>query len=168
MAEISITGDVVAFESDADVKAKVQSALEALVTKTSGDVKTVTVDSTKVTMADMAISLAKGYAVEGAPTWIKMTLKVYAGDVPVGIGNRSTFDDKGAESVRTWADWHDEYHKHQDASDGDKLVAGNSFGVELTSDELKVLISSKYTLLLAHEIRQYQVQQSPVDGVVVQ
>lgn len=102
-------------------------------------------------IADVIAFLQDDGLVDGLPVCIKMTPAQYAGDVPVGISNR--LDSEG--SVIKWSAWRDDTHSHMDANDGDKLVFGNSFGVELTSDELSVLLGEGYTLMMAHEAPQY-------------
>lgn len=106
------------------------------------------VDSGGILGSHVALSLSQGFTVDGAPVFLKMDEATYTGDVPEGVGNRTDADDV----VRTWEQWHDANHSHLDAANGDTIVPGNSWGVELTSGELLILLQAGYTFLMPHEV----------------
>lgn len=110
---------------------------------------TLEINSDDTTMAPLNYLLSQGGDVENAPVFIKMSTATYGGEVPDGINNRV---DPSDSSVRLWSDWKDSNHNHMDAADGDKIVPGNSWGDELSSNELKVLLGLGYTMYLAHEV----------------
>lgn len=111
------------------------------------------VNSDDCTAATLAYAIGQGFTVEGAPIFIKMTDAKYQQQVPVGIHERTYTDPEGNELNRKWSEWKDATHEHMDAADGDKIVPGNSWGQELTSAELSVLLGlTGYTLYLAHEV----------------
>lgn len=108
---------------------------------------------TPVTGEAMTAFLNAGGDVEGAPVFIKMSGSKYQQQVPVGIHERTYTDPEGNELNRKWSEWKDATHEHMDAADGNKIVPGNSWGYELSSAELKVLLGlTGYTLYLAHEV----------------
>ena len=110
-------------------------------------------DSAEATGALLSYILGKGGTVDDAPIFIKMDTTKYATNVPEGISNHTYVNDAEETVTRTWADWHDATHTHMTAADGDKIVPGNSFGVELTSAELLILAAdNSYTLYLGHEV----------------
>jgi hypothetical protein len=127
-----------------------------VIATTDHGISGVELNSEDVSISPVLLALSEGFTVEGAPIWIKMDTDAYAGEVPVGISNRSytLIPEEGEPQtiVRNWADWHDATHEHMDAADGDVLVAGNSWGSELASAELTVLLGAGYTLLLNHEV----------------
>jgi len=130
--------------------AKGQRSVEAW---TDDGVSHLTVDSEDCAMSTLQYVLSRGGDVRDAPVFIKMSTATYAAAVPDGISNRTYTDDADVEQTRNWDKWKDSNHNHMDADDGDKIVPGNSWGAELTSDELKVLSAdSDYTLYLAHEV----------------
>lgn len=90
--------------------------------------------------------------IEDLDVWVKMSTAKYATAVPVGISNRTYLDETETEIVRKWNEWHSENNVHYDATDGDKLVPGNSWNGYLTHAELAVLAGlTGYTLYPAHE-----------------
>lgn len=114
---------------------------------------------------DITIFLQAGGDVENAPVFIKMTPAKYNTAVPVGISNRS-YTEAGSDTpiIRKWAEWKDSQHEHLTAEDGDKMVPGNSWGAELTSAELKVLIGlSGYTLYMTHEVNALLPEPEPIE-----
>lgn len=128
---------------------------KSVIATTVNGISAIEVNSEDISMAPLLLSLSQGFTVEGAPVFIKMTPTKYALDVPEGIRNREYLNADEETVVRTWVDWHDNTHEHMDATDGDKIVAGNSWGAELSSDELLVLLGGGYTLYLGHEIAQF-------------
>lgn len=113
-----------------------------------------TVNSEDSSTSAVLLALSKGGDVEGAPMFIKMTSSKYQQQVPVGIHERTYMDPEGNELNRKWSEWKSANHEHMDATDGDKIVPGNSWGVELSSAELKSLIAlTGYTLVLGHEVK---------------
>lgn len=118
---------------------------------TDGAMQVLTVPHDKVTTAGLMLCLSEGFEVHNAPWFIVMDADTYAGEVPDGISNRTIETDDG-ETIRTWADWHSPTHNHMDAADGRKIVAGASWGVELTSDEIVVLLGAGYTLVLGADV----------------
>ena len=108
---------------------------------------------TPVTGATATAFLNAGGDIEDAPMYIKMSSSKYQANVPVGIRERTFMDEDENELNRKWSEWKDSNHEHMTAEDGDKIVPGNSWGVELSSAELKVLLGlTGYTLYLAHEV----------------
>lgn len=160
MARMTITGDT-AKVTDALLGGSPVPALRAwfdfakgqksVIATTNGGISAIEVNSNDVSIAPVMLALSEGFTVEGAPICIKMTPAKYASNVPVGISNR--LDGEG--NVRKWNEWHDETHTHITAVDGDKLVFGNSWGVELTSAELLTLLGGGYTIMMAHEAPQH-------------
>lgn len=125
----------------------------SVIARTINGVSSLEVDDDSVTMSPLLLALANGFTVEGAPVYIKMNAARYATNVPEGINNRSYVTGEDAQTViRTWADWHDATHTHMTAADGDKIVPGNSFGSELTSSELSILLAAEYSMRLGHEL----------------
>lgn len=127
----------------------------SVIARTINGVSYLEVDDDTVTMSPLLLALANGFTVEGAPVYIKMNTTRYATGVPEGISNRSYVTGEGEEAqtvIRTWADWHDATHTHMTAADGDKIVPGNSFGSELTSSELSILLAAEYSMRLGHEL----------------
>jgi hypothetical protein len=124
----------------------------AVSTNTAVGQTTFTIDSVHVPSDVLNLALSEGFEAEGAPVFIKMSPATYATDVPVGIRNRSYEDESEQEIVRKWLEWFSENHNHMDAADGDKIVPGNSWGSELSSDELLILLGAGYTLVLGHEV----------------
>lgn len=107
------------------------------------------VDSTALSQALVYLLLSEGFSVTGAAVFLKMSPETYDTEVPEGISNRIHSD---TDTVKKWSEWHDDYHSHIAATDGDKIVPGNSFGIELTSDELLILLLSGFQFYLGHEI----------------
>lgn len=125
---------------------------KSVIATTSNGISSIEVNSEDITIDPLLLSLSEGFTVEGAPVFIKMSSVKYNGGVPVGISNRLTPDN----TVRQWSEWKDDTHEHISSTDGDKIVPGNSWGVELTSAELSVLLGlSGYTLLLGQDVAQY-------------
>lgn len=116
---------------------------------TDNGVSGIEVNARDVTTGAVLLALANSFTVEGAPIFIKMDIATYEGDVPEGIRNRI---DPADDSVRWWKFWHDEYHNHMDAADGGKIVPGNSWGEELSSTELQILLLEGYDIRLGHEL----------------
>ncbi len=121
-----------------------------VIATTANGTSGIEVNSDDVSSVAVLLALSEGFTVEGAPICIKMTAEQYAGDVPEGISNGIDGD-----VVRKWSEWHDDTHEHIEAADGDMLVFGNSWGVELTSAELLTLLGGGYTIMMAHEAPQY-------------
>jgi len=106
-----------------------------------------------VTGAIATAFLSAGGDIEEAPIFIKMSSSKYQQDVPVGIHERTFEDDDGNELNRKWSEWKDSTHEHLTADDGDKIVPGNSWGYELSSESLKALLAlTGYTLYMGHEV----------------
>ena len=127
--------------------AKGQKTVEATTDLATGT-STMIVESDDLNSGIISLAISQGFTVTDAPVFVKMSVATYANPVPDGLGNR----EKPDSSIRTWSEWHDATHNHMDATDGDKIVPGNSFGVELTSAELAVLLAGGYTLLTASEV----------------
>lgn len=124
----------------------------SVVATTVTGLSSIEVNSEDITMAPIMLALSEGFTVEGAPIFIKMSAVKYSSGVPVGISNRLKQDN----TVRQWSEWKDDTHEHISSTDGDKIVPGNSWGVELSSDELVVLLGlTGYTLLLGQDVAQY-------------
>jgi hypothetical protein len=121
---------------------------KSVVATTDAGMSAIEIDSDTITMQPLLLALSQGFTVDDAPVFIKMSTATYAANVPMGISNRA--DEQGA--VRKWSEWKDATHEHMNAADGDKIVPGNSWGVELTSNELAILASGGYSLYLAHEV----------------
>jgi len=93
-----------------------------------------------------------GGEVDDAPIYLKMAADTYESDVPEGIHNRTITELDESVTVLKWSQWRDANHEHMTAADGYAIVPGNSWGSELASAELKLLIAEGITLLLAHEV----------------
>lgn len=119
-----------------------------VVASTADGVTALEVNASDTAFSALAYAISQGFTVEGAPIFMKMDADTYAGEVPEGIRNRLDAED----NVITWESWHDDTHHHMDANDGDKIVAGNSWGEELSSAELAILLGAGYTMRLGHEI----------------
>ena len=164
MARVTISGDT-AKVTDAILGGDPSPALKAwfdfakghtsVISKTVSGISSIEVDHDSISMSPLLLALSEGFSVEGAPVYIKMSPATYAGDVPQGISNRSYFDEEGTEFVRTWAEWKDGSHEHITAADDDMIVPGNSFGVELPSSDLFILMMGGYTLLLGAEVNAF-------------
>jgi len=123
-----------------------------VISRTVHGISSVELDHENMSMTPILLALSEGFKVEGAPIYIKMSPARYAGQVPQGISNRSYFDETGTNIVRKWSEWKDAAHEHMTASDGDKIVPGNSFGEELPSDSLLALMLGGYTMFLGSEV----------------
>lgn len=135
----------------------------SVISKTGNGISSIEIDDDSTSIDPLLLALSNGFTVEGAPIFIKMSTSKYNGNMPVGISNCTYTDDEGTEFVRTWTEWHDDTHEHFDATDGDKIVPGNSWGEELSSAELTKLLSlTGYTLLLGQEVNAHREQP---DGV---
>ena len=164
MARVTIAGDTLKV-SDPYLGGDPIPALKAyfdfakghstVVSRTINGISSVELDHESMTIDPILLSLSSGFTVEGAPIYLKMTPLIYVSQVPEGISNRS-FMVEDQEVVRTWAEWKDSVHEHMDATDGDKIVPGNSFGYELSSAELSILLGLGFTMLLGSEVNQYR------------
>lgn len=111
------------------------------------------INSEDASMDAVKLALSEGFDVHNAPVFIKMSNSKYQVNVPVGIHEREVDDGQGNMVNRKWSEWKSANHNHMEAKDGGKIVPGNSWGHELTSDEIKVLLNlSGYTLYLTHEV----------------
>ena len=128
-----------------------------VIATTQDGISALEVNSEDISMAPLLLSLSQGFTVEGAPVFIKMNTATYNGDVPEGIRNRI---DPADNSVRSWAFWKDATHEHMDAADGDKIVPGNSWGEELATPELLVLLGAGYSMRLGHELGDWLPEES--------
>lgn len=125
---------------------------KSVIATTNSGVSSIEVNSEDITIDPLLLALSEGFTVDNAPIFIKMSTVKYSGGVPVGISNRLKPDN----SVRQWSEWKDDTHEHISSTDGDRIVPGNSWGSELTSDELVVLLGlTGYTLLLGQDVAQY-------------
>lgn len=126
---------------------------KSVIAWTEGAVSHLEVNSEDCNAATLSYLLGRGGDVHDAPIFVKMSSAKYQANVPVGIHEREVDDGQGNMVNRKWSEWKDATHNHLTAADGDKIVPGNSWGYELTSDELKVLLGlTGYTLYLAHEV----------------
>lgn len=119
----------------------------------------------KITVPKHVLSTAMQTAVEEAefqiglaPVFIRVPLASYEQPVPAGTESdpfpHATHVDEADQTVPTkWSQWRDEYHEHFAASNGDMLIPGNSWGVELTFEQGNILIAAGFTLLSPGEFK---------------
>lgn len=73
--------------------------------------------------------VADGIEIIDFPIWLKMPVTKLSEQVTAGLPNDGV----------TWAEWKDEHHEIIDLLDGNVLVLGNSFGVNLKGSEIKLI-----------------------------
>ena len=107
--------------------------------------------------------LSEGFLLSSEPVFIEITPTVYMLPVPDYVPNHSVLDPTGTiETPINWENWHDATHEHFDLTNGNKLVPGNCFGVELELDVVIKLQSDNYILHSVHSIpERVQPEDSP-------
>lgn len=95
--------------------------------------------------------VALGGEVHGYPCWIELGANVIDTEVPEYVPHRT--DDE--ENVRTWADWHDSTHNHNEI-DGKWYVQSNSFGTELDGSILAQLHADEDVDITLHDETSYK------------
>lgn len=105
----------------------------------------------------LLLCLGSGFEVHGAAWYIVMPPSLYATQVIEGMNHRIKED----EAVRVWSEWHDDNHNHMETPTGDMIVPGNSWGEELTFDEVKALFEAHFDLILGLDVAGKMAEQTP-------
>lgn len=130
----------------------VQAASRGVYVDVIGDQGTIDIaDHGEITTTVIVGMQGFGLSVSGWPAFIKMSPATYSGSVPSYV----PVADESSRPV-LWSDWKDSTHNHLDATDGDKIVPGNSLdGTELDGSVIADLVSqgsSEYTVLSSSEV----------------
>lgn len=115
------------------------------------------VDNLEAANSNQIVRFLKGGGnVDGADFYIKMPPANYVGDDVLADLHRNDKrdpDNQGARIPRKWSEWKDDFHEHLDATDGDKVVPGSSWGRSLNKNEILAIDAvAEYSLLLPHEV----------------
>jgi hypothetical protein len=91
--------------------------------------------------------VAMGGQVSGFPAWVKIPSENINDPVPTYMPNREHTREDGVSVIRTWVDWHDEYHVNTTDDDGALFVQSNGFDEPLSGTVLAQLHSEGFTVL---------------------
>lgn len=129
-----------------------QAALSDVERSFDGGIFTIVAkDVSMIDVATVVSFVGLGGSVQGFPVFIKIASANYEDNALSSLPN-ATYVNEADETVnRKWSEWHDSTHVHTDASDGAKLIAGNSWGEELTGVEIKALVDGGYNVLTASQ-----------------
>ena len=87
-----------------------------------------------------------GVSITGYPIFIKVHKDNYGDPTPSYLPNSVTFDFNDNQIQKTWREWKDGTHNHEQIGDY-FYIAGNSFGIELDSSVIYQLYADNYELL---------------------
>jgi hypothetical protein len=77
-------------------------------------------DASLLPLAVFLGSVPDGFTIHNWPCFLSLASNLYNSDVPAGIPDRTTTDDEGVETVKTWAQWGSS--AHVDLTDGTKGI----------------------------------------------